>query len=104
MHEFLLVGATFLACLVEMVEALTIVLAVGATRGWRSAMYGTCAAATLLAAFVVALGPRLAALPIGSLRLAIGGLLLDFETMPKTGSAAGVGLVVVEPRAKIEQG
>jgi uncharacterized membrane protein len=78
MHEFLLVGATFLACLVEMVEALTIVLAVGATRGWRSAMYGTCAAATLLAAFVVALGPRLAALPIGSLRLAIGGLLLVF--------------------------
>jgi uncharacterized membrane protein len=78
MHDFLLVGATFLACLVEMVEALTIVLAVGATRGWRSAMYGTCAAAAVLAALVVALGPRLAALPIGSLRLAIGGLLLVF--------------------------
>jgi uncharacterized membrane protein len=78
MHEFLLVGATFLACLVEMVEALTIVLAVGATRGWRSAIYGTVAAVAVLAALVVTLGPRLAGLPIGSLRLFVGGLLLIF--------------------------
>lgn len=78
MHEFLLVGATFLACLVEMVEALTIVLAVGTIRGWRSAMYGTGAAVGVLAATVVVLGPRLASLPIASLRLAIGGLLLVF--------------------------
>jgi len=78
MHEFLLVGATFLACLVEMVEALTIVLAVGATRGWRSALYGTYTAVAVLAALVVTLGPRLASLPIGSLRLVIGGLLVVF--------------------------
>jgi uncharacterized membrane protein len=78
MHEFLLVGATFLACLVEAVEALTIVLAVGATRGWRSALYGTGAAVAVLATIVIALGPRVASLPIGSLRLVIGGLLLVF--------------------------
>jgi len=77
-HEFLLVGATFFACLVEMVEALTIVLAVGATRGWRSAIYGTVASTVVLAALVMTLGPRLAALPIGSLRLVVGGLLLVF--------------------------
>ena len=43
MHEVLLVAASFLACSVEMVEALTIVLAVGVTRGWRSAIVGTAA-------------------------------------------------------------
>ncbi len=78
MHEFLLVAASFLACAVEMVEALTIVLAVGVTRGWRSAIIGVAAALGALAVVVAALGPTLALLPIDSLRLFIGGLLLIF--------------------------
>ena len=68
----------FLACAVEAVEALTIVLAVGATRSWSSALYGVGAAVAVLAAIVAALGPALTALPISSLRLVVGGLLLVF--------------------------
>ncbi|MBW4031025.1 MAG: hypothetical protein HIU57_10235, partial [Acidobacteria bacterium] len=47
-----LVGAVFLACAVEMVEALTIVFAVGHTRGWRSAFEGVAAALVALTALV----------------------------------------------------
>src|ERR1700736_4585733 len=78
MHEVLLVAASFLACAVEMVEALTIVLAVGVTRGWRSALIGSAAALAALAVVVAALGPALAVLPIGTLRLFVGGILLIF--------------------------
>ena len=78
MHEVLLVAASFLACAVEMVEALTIVLAVGVTRGWRSAIIGTGTALGALTVVVAALGPALAVLPIDSLRLFVGGLLLVF--------------------------
>jgi uncharacterized membrane protein len=70
--------SVFLACAVEAVEALTIVLAVGTTRGWSSAMTGVGAAVVALAAIVVALGPGLTALPIGVLRVLVGGLLLIF--------------------------
>jgi uncharacterized membrane protein len=70
--------AAFLACSVEMVEALTIVLAVGVTRGWRSTFLGAGAAALALAAIVAALGPALTAIPIDALRLVVGGLLLIF--------------------------
>jgi uncharacterized membrane protein len=70
--------AAFLACSVEMVEALTIVLAVGVTRGWRSTLLGAGAAAFTLAAIVAALGPALTAIPIDALRLVVGGLLLIF--------------------------
>jgi uncharacterized membrane protein len=70
--------SVFLACTVEAVEALTIVLAVGSTRGWSSAMSGVGAAALVLAAIVAALGPALTALPIDVLRVAVGGLLLIF--------------------------
>ena len=45
----------FLASAVEMVEALTIVLALGVTRGWRSPLYGTAAATVALAAVIAAL-------------------------------------------------
>ena len=78
MHEVLLVAASFLACAVEMVEALTIVLAVGVTRGWRSAIIGTATALGALTVVVAALGPALAVLPIDSLRLFVGGVLLVF--------------------------
>ena len=70
--------AAFAASAVEMVEALTIVLAVGVTRGWRSALFGVGAAGLALAVIVAALGPALTLVPIGSLRLVVGGLLLVF--------------------------
>jgi uncharacterized membrane protein len=74
----LLVLSSFLASAVESVEALTIVLAVGITRGWRSTMIGTGAAFAALAVVVAALGPALTALPLSVLRVAVGGLLLVF--------------------------
>ncbi|HSZ14985.1 MAG TPA: hypothetical protein VK790_13200 [Solirubrobacteraceae bacterium] len=70
--------SVFLACTVEAVEALTIVLAVGATRSWSSAMSGVGAAAVALAVIVGALGPALTSLPIDVLRVFVGGLLLIF--------------------------
>jgi uncharacterized membrane protein len=73
-----LFAAAFLASAVEMVEALTIVLAVGVTRDWRSALTGVGVAAIALIAVVAALGPALTLLPIDALRLVVGGLLLVF--------------------------
>ena len=76
--EFGLALSVFLACAVEAVEALTIVLAVGTVRSWRSSLYGVGAAALVLAALIAALGPALSAVPIGVLRVIVGGLLLVF--------------------------
>jgi len=74
-----LVGATFTASFVEFVEALTIVLAMGLTRGWRSTLAGVAAAAVALAAFTAVAGYALATwLPRSALQLAIGTLLLIF--------------------------
>jgi uncharacterized membrane protein len=73
-----LVLASFLASTVEMVEALTIVLAVGVSRQWRSTLIGVAAALVALAAVVAALGPALALIPIDALRVVIGTLLLSF--------------------------
>ncbi|MGD1058989.1 MAG: hypothetical protein ABR992_16420 [Solirubrobacteraceae bacterium] len=70
--------SVFLACAVEAVEALTIVLAVGTTRSWSSAMSGVGAGVVALAVIVAALGPALTSLPIDVLRILIGGLLLVF--------------------------
>jgi uncharacterized membrane protein len=78
MTPVFLVAAAFIACAVEMVEALTIVLAVGVTRGWRSALTGVGAALAALSVVVAVLGPALAVLPIDSLRLGVGALLLVF--------------------------
>jgi uncharacterized membrane protein len=78
MHSVLLVLATFLASGVEMVEALTIVLAVGVTRGWRSTLVGVAAATVSLAMIVALLGPALTRIPIDALRLVVGALLLMF--------------------------
>ncbi len=75
--SILLALAVFAACAVEMVEALTIVLAAGATRGWRSALEGSAVAVVLLAAIVAAAGPALVHyVPIFLLRLVVGALLL----------------------------
>ena len=68
----------FLASAVEMVEALTIVLGVGVVRGWRSTLIGAGSALVVLAVLVAALGPALRYVPIGSLRLVVGALLLAF--------------------------
>ena len=73
-----LILATFLACAVEAVEALTIVLAVGTTRGWRSTLYGVGAAALVLAAVTAILGPALTSIPIESLQILVGTLLILF--------------------------
>src|SRR4029078_10298763 len=73
-----LVPAAFLASAVEMVEALTIVLAVGVTRGWRSTLIGVFTALGALALVIAGLGPALAVLPIDGLRLIVGALLLVF--------------------------
>lgn len=72
------VGAAFLASLVEVVEAFTIVLAVGTLRGWRPAALGTLAGLAVLAVLVLALGPVLDQVPIHFLQFGIGVLLLLF--------------------------
>jgi uncharacterized membrane protein len=74
----LLVLATFAASAVEMVEALTIVLAVGVTRGWRATAWGGVTALVALTAIVVVLGPAVARLPLAALRIGVGALLLVF--------------------------
>lgn len=68
----------FLACLVEAVEALTIVLAAGTSRDWRSAIIGVVSGLAVLAVVVAVLGPVLTQLPLPALRMVIGGLLLIF--------------------------
>ena len=70
--------ASFLASLVEFVEALTIVLAVGVTRGWKSSLLGTLGGVAALVALVAALGSSLQAIPLAQLQLAVGLLLLLF--------------------------
>ena len=74
-----LIIATFVACFVEMVEATTIVMAMGYTRSWKSSLLGTLAALGALAVVTVFAGYALATwLPESALQLAIGGLLLIF--------------------------
>jgi uncharacterized membrane protein len=68
----------FLACVVEAVEAVTIVLAAGTARDWRSAGSGVIAGLAVLVLIVGALGPALTAIPMAGLRLVVGGLLLVF--------------------------
>ncbi len=78
MTDLALFIAVFLACVVEAVEATTIVVAVGATRSWRSALTGTVAAAAVLVVVVAVLGPAIMLLPLAVLRVVVGGLLLVF--------------------------
>jgi len=78
MTDIALFAAVFLACLVEAVEATTIVVAAGSSRNWRSALMGTVAAVIVLAVIVSVLGPAILLLPLAILRIVIGGLLLVF--------------------------
>jgi Ca2+/H+ antiporter, TMEM165/GDT1 family len=70
--------AAFLAALVEFVEALTVVLAVGAARGWRDALAGSAAALLLLLLLILALGPALSHIPLRAVQRVVGTLLLLF--------------------------
>src|SRR5260370_29332104 len=72
------ISAAFVSSLVEAVEALRMVLAVGTVRGWRPAGLGAVAGLALLALIVLALGPLLDRVPLNLLQLAIGVLLLLF--------------------------
>src|SRR6266576_6055518 len=74
----LVILGAFLASAVEFVEALTIVLGVGIVRGWRSTLIGVASATIVLAVLIAALGPALSVIPIGTLRLIVGALLLAF--------------------------
>ena len=73
-----LILTVFVACAVEAVEALTIVLAAGLTREWRSTFQGMAAALLVLAAVVAVLGPTITLLPLTGLRLVVGALLAIF--------------------------
>jgi uncharacterized membrane protein len=72
------VGSAFVASLVEVVEAFTIVLAVGTLRGWRPAAFGTVAALGVLGGLIALFGPLLDRVPLHLLQLVIGVLLLLF--------------------------
>ena len=71
-HDLFLFLTTFLASGVEAVEALTIVLALGVVRGWRSPLIGVGVAALVLIVIVAVLGPALSLIPIDTLRLVVG--------------------------------
>jgi uncharacterized membrane protein len=77
-HAWSTIASAFLASSVEAVEALTVVLAVGVVRGWRSALLGTVAAFGLLAALVAVFGSTLGSVPIALLQLVVGTLLVLF--------------------------
>lgn len=72
------ITAAFLGSLVEVVEAFTIVLAVGTVRGWRPAFAGTGAGLAVLVLLVIVLGPVLDRIPLRALQLVVGTLLLLF--------------------------
>jgi uncharacterized membrane protein len=96
--------AVFLACAVEAVEALTIVLAAGIGRDWRSALLGVGSSLAVLVLIVAGLGPALTAIPLEALRLIVGGLLLIFglQWLRKSILRAG-GLKAMHDEAAIYQ-
>jgi uncharacterized membrane protein len=73
-----LILTVFIACVVEAVEALTIVLAAGITREWKSTFQGMAVALVVLAVITAAVGPAISYLPLTALRVAVGALLLVF--------------------------
>jgi len=77
-NSLALVLTVFVACAVEAVEALTIVLAAGLTREWRSTLQGMAAALAVLAVAVAVIGPALTLVPLTALRLVVGALLAVF--------------------------
>ncbi|HET8978732.1 MAG TPA: peptidoglycan-binding protein [Solirubrobacteraceae bacterium] len=73
----ILIG-TFVASSVEVTEMVIIVVGVGATRGWRSTWIGVAAGLTVLAGIIAGLGQALQLIPIDTVRIIIGALLLTF--------------------------
>ncbi|HEX7165064.1 MAG TPA: hypothetical protein VF223_27940 [Trebonia sp.] len=78
MNALPLIITVFVACVVEAVEALTIVLATGITREWKSTLQGMGAALVVLAVITAAVGPAVSHLPLTGLRLVVGALLAIF--------------------------
>lgn len=78
MNTYSVVGTTFLASAVEVIEMVIIVVGVGTVRGWRSTWFGAGAGLGLLVVVVLVLGTALTHIPINVLRLVVGGLLLTF--------------------------
>src|SRR6202789_1265373 len=78
MNVLPLILTVFIACVVEAVEALTIVLAAGITREWRSTFQGMAVALVVLAAITAAVGPAINELPLTALRVVVGALLAIF--------------------------
>ena len=78
MNALPLILTVFVACVVEAVEALTIVMATGITREWKSTFQGMAAAIVVLAAITAAVGPAINDLPLTALRVVVGALLLIF--------------------------
>ena len=78
MNALPLILTVFVACAVEAIEALTIVLAAGITREWKSTFQGMAVALVVLAAITAVVGPAIAYLPLTPLRLVIGALLAIF--------------------------
>jgi uncharacterized membrane protein len=78
--QFVLTAAgAGLACLLELLEALAIVLAVGVTRRWRDAVLGAVAAVIVCGLLAAVLGPGLAGrIAEQPLRLIVGIALLLF--------------------------
>jgi uncharacterized membrane protein len=77
-NDIALFVSVFLACAVEAVEAVTIILAAGTARDWRSSFQGVISGLLILAGLIVVLGPSIDRLPKSTLRLTVGGLLLVF--------------------------
>lgn len=77
-NDIALFISVFLGCAVEAVEAVTIILAAGTSRNWRSTFQGVISGLLVLAGLIVVLGPSIDKLPKSTLRLTVGGLLLVF--------------------------
>jgi uncharacterized membrane protein len=77
-NDIALFVSVFLACAVEAVEAVTIILAAGTSRDWRSSFQGVISGLLVLAGLIIVLGPSIDRLPKSTLRLTVGGLLLVF--------------------------
>src|SRR6516164_9378060 len=78
-QQIFIFGAAFFGSAVEATEALTIVLAIGLTRGWREPLLGTVAALIALGALVVVFGQLIVTrVPDSALKLVVGTLLSLF--------------------------
>ena len=78
MNFWLPASTAFLASALEGVEALTVVLAVGVTFGWRAALGGAALGTALVGIVALVFGPLVTSIPIGAVRIVVGVFLLLF--------------------------